>query len=199
MCFPVRCACAVPHRTRELASAHAAKLGGMDGLRAKTGLPIVSYFSALKIVWLLENVPGLRAKVRPNKIISRPRLGSGGRSGGAVAVLLCAMAARPGFFLLFRPWILLLLSLLLWLLLLLLRRLLLLQAEKGEALFGTIDSWLLWNLSGGAGGAATVRWLSTSPRHSLSPSALPPSAAAGSLACTPSGRLQQLILFFIST
>jgi len=37
-------------RTRELATAHAAKLGGIDGLRAKTGLPIVSYFSALKLV-----------------------------------------------------------------------------------------------------------------------------------------------------
>ena len=37
-------------RTRELAAKYAKALGGQDGLRDKTGLPIVSYFSALKLV-----------------------------------------------------------------------------------------------------------------------------------------------------
>ncbi len=58
--------------------------GGQDRFRAKTGLPLASYFSGLKLRWMLENVPGARQK-----------------------------------------------------------------AEAGEALFGTIDSWLAWNLTGG--------------------------------------------------
>ncbi len=60
------------------------KDGGQDRLRAKTGLPLSTYFSGLKLRWLLENVPGARAK-----------------------------------------------------------------AEAGDALFGTVDSWLAWNLTGG--------------------------------------------------
>ncbi len=60
-----------------------------DGLepafRARTGLPIATYFSGPKLQWLLENVPGLRDK-----------------------------------------------------------------ALAGQALFGTIDSWIIWNLTGGA-------------------------------------------------
>lgn len=58
--------------------------GGQDRFRAKTGLPLASYFSGLKLRWLLETVPGARAK-----------------------------------------------------------------AEAGDALFGTIDSWVAWNLTGG--------------------------------------------------
>ena len=49
----------------------------------KTGLPLATYFSGPKIRWLLEHVPGLRAR-----------------------------------------------------------------AERGELLFGNIDSWLIWNLTG---------------------------------------------------
>ena len=52
---------------------------------AKTGLVIDAYFSASKIRWILENVPGARAR-----------------------------------------------------------------AEAGELLFGTVDTWLIWNLTGGA-------------------------------------------------
>ncbi|HZV20375.1 MAG TPA: glycerol kinase GlpK, partial [Hyphomicrobiales bacterium] len=70
-------------RTDELVAAYCAD-GGQDRLRGKTGLPLASYFSALKLRWLLDNVPGAREK-----------------------------------------------------------------AEAGEALFGTIDSWLVWNLTGG--------------------------------------------------
>lgn len=58
--------------------------GGADRFREKTGLPISTYFSGTKLVWLLENVAGLRE-----------------------------------------------------------------DAEKGVALFGTIDTWLIWNLTGG--------------------------------------------------
>jgi glycerol kinase len=64
-----------------------AKEGGTDRLRARTGLPLASYFSGLKLVWLFENLAGARAR-----------------------------------------------------------------AENGELLFGTIDSWLIWNLTGGPSG-----------------------------------------------
>jgi glycerol kinase len=73
-------------RTSEFV-AELSKDGGQDRLRAKTGLPLATYFSGLKLRWLLENVPGAREK-----------------------------------------------------------------AEAGDALFGTIDSWLLWNLTGGPDG-----------------------------------------------
>jgi len=59
--------------------------GGVDEvIRRKTGLRIDPYFSATKIAWLLDHVPGARAK-----------------------------------------------------------------AEAGELCFGTVDSWLIWNLTGG--------------------------------------------------
>jgi glycerol kinase len=58
--------------------------GGPDRFRAKTGLPLATYFSALKLKWLLDHVPEARR-----------------------------------------------------------------MAAAGDALFGTIDSWLVWNLTGG--------------------------------------------------
>jgi len=61
-----------------------ARDGGQDRFRGQTGLPLASYFSALKLRWMLRNIPGARQK-----------------------------------------------------------------AEAGEALFGTIDSWLVWNLTAG--------------------------------------------------
>jgi glycerol kinase len=54
-------------------------------IQSRTGLLVDSYFSATKIAWLLENVPGARV-----------------------------------------------------------------QADKGELAFGTMDSWLMWQLTGGA-------------------------------------------------
>jgi glycerol kinase len=60
-----------------------AKSGGQDRLRAKTGLPLATYFSGPKIKWILDNVPGARER-----------------------------------------------------------------AEKGELLFGNMDTWLVWNLTG---------------------------------------------------
>ncbi len=67
------------------------KDGGQDRLRDKTGLPLATYFSGLKLRWLLANIPGARAR-----------------------------------------------------------------AEAGDALFGTIDSWLVWNLTGGANGSGAA-------------------------------------------
>jgi glycerol kinase len=58
--------------------------GWADPIRARTGLVVDAYFSGTKLAWLLEHVPGLRAK-----------------------------------------------------------------AERGDALFGTVDSYLIWRLSGG--------------------------------------------------
>jgi glycerol kinase len=59
--------------------------GASDTIQAKTGLLIDAYFSASKIRWLLDNVPGARAR-----------------------------------------------------------------AEAGDLAFGTIDTWLIWNLTGRA-------------------------------------------------
>jgi glycerol kinase len=65
--------------------------GGQDRLRAKTGLPLATYFSGPKVKWILDNVAGVREK-----------------------------------------------------------------AEAGEVLFGNIDSWLIWNLTGGPDGGVHV-------------------------------------------
>src|SRR5436190_3101968 len=46
-----------------------AKDGGQDRFRAKTGLPIATYFSGPKIKWLLENVDGVRAKAESGDVI----------------------------------------------------------------------------------------------------------------------------------
>jgi glycerol kinase len=60
-----------------------AKAGGQDRLRAKTGLPLATYFSGPKIKWVLDHVPGMGKR-----------------------------------------------------------------AEQGELLFGNMDSWIIWNLTG---------------------------------------------------
>ncbi|TFB97198.1 glycerol kinase GlpK [Cryobacterium sp. HLT2-28] len=61
--------------------------GGVERFKAKVGLPLATYFSGTKIVWILENVEGARAK-----------------------------------------------------------------ADAGQLMFGTTDSWVLWNLTGGLEG-----------------------------------------------
>ena len=48
--------------------------------RAKTGLPLSTYFSALKLRWLLENVPGARRRA------SSTRAGRSSSSMGNFAV-----------------------------------------------------------------------------------------------------------------
>lgn len=69
-------------RTDEICN-ELAKAGGQDRLRAKTGLPLATYFSGPKIKWILDHVEGARR-----------------------------------------------------------------QAENGELLFGNIDTWIIWNLTG---------------------------------------------------
>jgi glycerol kinase len=88
-------------RAAELVAAYA-RDGGQDRFRAKTGLPLAPYFSGLKLKWLLDNVPGARAK-----------------------------------------------------------------AEAGDALFGTIDTWLLWNLTGGTAGGVHLTDVTNASRTQL--------------------------------
>lgn len=88
-------------RTAALVAEYA-RDGGQDRFRAKTGLPLAPYFSGLKLKWLLDNVPGARAK-----------------------------------------------------------------AEAGDALFGTIDTWLLWNLTGGTSGGAHLTDVTNASRTQL--------------------------------
>src|SRR5690349_16924334 len=50
-------------RTADLV-AEFARAGGQDRFRSSTGLPLATYFSGLKLKWLLDNVPGARAKAK---------------------------------------------------------------------------------------------------------------------------------------
>ncbi|MDF2973700.1 MAG: glycerol kinase, partial [Microvirga sp.] len=75
---------------------------GYDRLREKTGLPLASYFSGLKLRWLLDNVPGAREK-----------------------------------------------------------------AQAGDVLFGNIDTWLVWNLTGGVDGGCLITDVTNASRTQL--------------------------------
>ena len=79
-----------------------ARAGHGPAIRARTGLPLASYFSALKLAWLLEHVPGARE-----------------------------------------------------------------MAEAGEGLFGTMETWLAWNLTGGAEGGLHVTDVTNASRTQL--------------------------------
>ena len=68
-----------------------AKDGGVDRYKETVGLPLATYFSGTKIVWILDNVEGAREK-----------------------------------------------------------------AEAGDLAFGTTDTWVLWNLTGGVNGGVHV-------------------------------------------
>jgi glycerol kinase len=76
--------------------------GGKDRYRVTTGLPLATYFSGLKIRWLLDNIPELRAR-----------------------------------------------------------------AEEGEILCGTIDSFLIWKLTGGASGGVHISDVTNASRTQL--------------------------------
>jgi glycerol kinase len=76
--------------------------GGQDRYRARTGLPLATYFSGLKVRWILENVVGARA-----------------------------------------------------------------QAEAGDLLFGNIDTFLIWRLTGGAQGGVHVTDVTNASRTQL--------------------------------
>jgi glycerol kinase len=76
--------------------------GGPNRFRAQTGLPMASYFSALKLQWILDNVSGARAR-----------------------------------------------------------------AKAGDVLFGNIDTWLLWNLTGGSKGGLHITDVTNASRTQL--------------------------------
>src|SRR3981189_785271 len=79
-----------------------ARAGGQDRFRPQTGLPLSTYFSSLKLRWLLENVPEAHEK-----------------------------------------------------------------AAAGDLLFGNIDTFLLWNLTGGAQGGVHVTDVTNASRTQL--------------------------------
>jgi len=76
--------------------------GGQNRFRPQTGLPLSTYFSSLKLRWLLENIPGAREK-----------------------------------------------------------------AAGGDLLFGNIDAFLLWNLTGGPRGGVHVTDVTNASRTQL--------------------------------
>jgi glycerol kinase len=78
------------------------KAKGSDWFRAKTGLPLATYFSGLKIQWLLENIDGLRA-----------------------------------------------------------------DAEAGVAIFGNMDTFTVWNLTGGINGGLHITDVTNASRTQL--------------------------------
>ena len=82
--------------------AHFSAQGGQDRFRAKTGLPLSTYFSGLKLRWMLKNVRG---------------------------------AAE--------------------------------RAQGGELLFGNIDTFLLWNLTGGPRGGVHATDVTNASRTQL--------------------------------
>jgi len=82
--------------------AELAREGGQDRFRARTGLPLATYFSAAKIRWILDNVDGARRR-----------------------------------------------------------------AEAGELAFGNIDTYLAWELTGGASGGIHVTDVTNASRTQL--------------------------------
>ena len=78
------------------------KAGGQDRFRDKTGLPLTTYFSGLKIRWILEQVKGVRE-----------------------------------------------------------------SAEAGDVLFGTIDTFLAWHLTGGPKGGIHITDVTNASRTQL--------------------------------
>jgi glycerol kinase len=79
-----------------------AKTGGQDRFRSKTGLPLTTYFSGLKIRWILEHVKGARQ-----------------------------------------------------------------MAEAGDALFGNVDTFLVWHLTGGPNGGVHITDVTNASRTQL--------------------------------
>lgn len=98
------------NRTTDIAE-RLARVGGKDRLRPKTGLPLAPYFSATKLIWLLDHVEGLREDAE--RCVLSP----------CVTWRMCVPVCD-------RPC-------------------LVECARSGEALFGTIDTWLLYKLTNG--------------------------------------------------
>ncbi len=88
-------------RTQAICDSLAAD-GGVRRYAERTGLPLATYFAGPKVAWILENVPGARAK-----------------------------------------------------------------ADAGDLAFGTIDSWVLWNATGGVDGGLHVTDVTNASRTML--------------------------------
>lgn len=88
-------------RTQEICDRLAAD-GGVDRYRSRTGLPLATYFSAPKIRWILDHVPGAQER-----------------------------------------------------------------AEAGQLMAGTIDSWLIWNMTGGHEGGLHLTDVTNASRTGL--------------------------------
>lgn len=88
-------------RNNKLVADIVAKVG-QDAYRPRTGLPLTTYFSGLKVKWLMENVPAVRE-----------------------------------------------------------------AAEAGHAMFGNIDTWVLYNLTGGVNGGVHITDVTNASRTML--------------------------------
>ena len=54
---------------RGRSSPSSSRAGGPDRFRARTGLPLSTYFSGLKIRWMLDHVPGARARAEAGDLL----------------------------------------------------------------------------------------------------------------------------------
>jgi glycerol kinase len=88
--------------TRTDAIVNALPRSAADLIRTRTGLPPATYFSATKLQWILDNVPGVRE-----------------------------------------------------------------AADRGEAIFGNIDTWLIWHLTGGSRGGVHATDVTNASRTML--------------------------------
>lgn len=89
-------------RNNKLVAEVTKEAGGQDVFRPVVGLPLATYFSGLKVKWLLENVPAVKK-----------------------------------------------------------------AADAGHAMFGNIDTWIIYNLTGGANGGVHVTDVTNASRTML--------------------------------
>jgi glycerol kinase len=82
-------------RTDALAASFAREYGG-DALKEKTGLPFSTYFSSLKLVWLLDHIPGARQRAARGEIAfgTMDSFVMHKLSGGALHATDCTNASR---------------------------------------------------------------------------------------------------------
>ena len=81
-------------RTGDLVS-EMSRPGGADRFRARTGLPLSTYFSSLKLRWLLDRVPGFARAPRPATCSSAPSTRSSpGASPAGTSPIAPTPAAR---------------------------------------------------------------------------------------------------------
>ena len=57
-------------RTAQVCHAMSEKIGGQDGLRKVTGLPVSTYFSAYKLKWMVEHVPAVAEALAAGRLMA---------------------------------------------------------------------------------------------------------------------------------